>query len=131
MSVARRRLQSEFRSPTIRTARGLGDDMVAFAIRTKIVLGVAAVASLCALPATGWAYTMEQQQACMGDAFRLCSSEIPDVEAVRACMIRRQTELSAGCRVYFRSEPSSRPLANRTARSRKLHRLHERAAIEE
>jgi hypothetical protein len=40
-------------------------------------------------PAAGWAYTYEQQQACMGDAFRLCSSEIPDIERVKACMVHR------------------------------------------
>ena len=69
-----------------------------------------------AWPATGWSYTMEQQNACMGDAFRLCGSEIPDVTRVGACMVRRQTELSPGCRVYFRpQETSVRP---------RRHRIH-------
>ena len=36
----------------------------------------------------GQAYTPEQQQACTGDAFRLCSSDIPDVDRITACMIR-------------------------------------------
>ena len=40
---------------------------------------------------------------CTGDAMRLCSSEIPDVERVTACMIRNKARLSAGCRAYFRT----------------------------
>lgn len=62
-------------------------------------------------PAASWAYTAEQQQACTDDAFRLCSAEIPDVERVTACMVRQQTELSPGCRVYFRPDPPDPPAA--------------------
>jgi hypothetical protein len=57
-------------------------------------------------PAAGWAYTYEQQQACMSDAFRLCSSEIPDIERVKACMVRQQSELSPACRAQFRPQSS-------------------------
>jgi hypothetical protein len=57
-------------------------------------------------PAAGWAYTYEQQQACMGDAFRLCSSEIPDIERVKACMVHRQSELSPACRSQSRPQSS-------------------------
>jgi hypothetical protein len=53
----------------------------------------------------GRAYTPEQQQACTPDAFRLCSSEIPDVDRVTACMIRNKSQLSPGCRAFFRSGP--------------------------
>lgn len=51
------------------------------------------------------AYTQEEQQACSGDAFRLCGPEIPDVDRVTACMIRNQSQLSPECRVFFRPEP--------------------------
>lgn len=51
------------------------------------------------------AYTAEQQQACSPDAFRLCSSEIPDVDRVTACMVRNKSQLSPQCRVFFRSGP--------------------------
>jgi hypothetical protein len=81
--------------------------MNAFAIRIERFAGVILAIGVGAWPATGWSYTMEQQQACMGDAFRLCSYEIPDVSRVTACMVRRQTELSPGCRVYFRQDESS------------------------
>jgi len=56
-------------------------------------------------PGSGYAYTPEQQQACTGDAFRLCNSEIPDVDRVTACMVRNKSQLSPGCRVFFRPGP--------------------------
>ena len=52
-----------------------------------------------------YAYTFEQQQACSGDAFRLCSSEIPDVDRIRTCMIRNKSQLSPQCRAFFRGGP--------------------------
>jgi hypothetical protein len=67
------------------------------------------------------AYTPEQQQACSGDAFRLCSAEIPDVDRVTVCMIAKKSQLSPGCRVFFRPEPepaagpAGRPLSIRPA----------------
>lgn len=57
------------------------------------------------LPTASEAYTAEQQQACSGDAFRLCSSEIPDVDRVTVCMIAKKAQLSPGCRVFFRPGP--------------------------
>ena len=58
------------------------------------------------------AYTPEQQQACTGDAMQLCGEFIPDVDRVTACMIRRKSQLSPGCRVYFREpEPEAIPVA--------------------
>jgi hypothetical protein len=63
------------------------------------------------LPTAGRAYTPEQQQACSGDAFRLCSAEIPDVDRVTVCMIRNKAQLSPECRVFFRPEPAATPIA--------------------
>lgn len=51
----------------------------------------------------GNAYTFEEEQACSGDAFRLCSSEIPDVDRITACMVQKRDQLSPGCRVFFRA----------------------------
>jgi hypothetical protein len=82
--------------------------------------GITLAAALWVWPAAGWAYTAEQQQACMGDAFSLCGSEIPDVQRVTACMVRKQAELSPGCRVYFRPEHT-------VARPARLHRPRKRA----
>jgi hypothetical protein len=64
------------------------------------------------LATAGQAYTPDEEQACTGDAFRLCSSEIPDVDRVTACMVLKKAQLSPGCRVFFRpSEPE--PAATR------------------
>ena len=54
------------------------------------------------------AETAEEQQACTNDAFRLCSAEIPDVDRVTACMVRNQSQLSPGCRVFFRPSEDER-----------------------
>ena len=61
---------------------------------TALTLGLLTTAS--------FAYTQEQQQLCTGDAMRLCSSEIPDVDRVTACMIAKQAQLSDGCKSVFR-----------------------------
>jgi hypothetical protein len=58
--------------------------------------------SLSTLSATGsFAYTAEAQQMCTSDAFRLCSSEIPNISKVTACMIKHRAELSPGCRAVM------------------------------
>jgi hypothetical protein len=88
---------------------------------------LAAALSLAMLPTASEAYTPEQQQACSDDAFRLCSAEIPDVDRVTVCMVRNKSQLSPGCRVFFRSEPeegvtpvaAGRPLGITPAASRK------------
>jgi len=81
-------------------------------------LGVALALSI--LPTAGYAYTQEEQAACQPDAFRLCSSEIPDVDRVTACMVAKKSQLSPQCRAFFRSgpepseaatAPAGRPLA--------------------
>jgi hypothetical protein len=70
----------------------------------------------------GSAYTPEQQQACTGDAFRLCGPEIPDVDRVTVCMIRNRSQLSPGCRMFFRpgpeevaAAPAGKPMAIKPA----------------
>jgi hypothetical protein len=36
---------------------------------------------------------------------RLCSSEIPDVERVTACMAQKRAQLSDGCKAVFQYVP--------------------------
>ena len=62
----------------------------------SLALGFAAIASL--VSTSSFAFTAEAQQMCTGDAFRLCSSEIPDIPKITACMIKHRADLSAGCR---------------------------------
>ncbi len=70
---------------------------------SHVQLGVmfAATLSFSMLPTAGHAYTQDEQQACSGDAFRLCSSEIPDVDRITVCMIRNKSQLTPGCRAFF------------------------------
>jgi hypothetical protein len=76
-----------------------------------IRFGLVLMSTLAAVLFTGiaHAYSPEQQQACSGDAMRLCGSELPNIERITACMIAKRSALSPGCRVYFRSSaPSAR-----------------------
>jgi hypothetical protein len=70
---------------------------------------VAAAFAFALLPSAGYGYTPEEQQACSGDAFRLCGSDIPDVDRITACMIRNKSQLSPSCRVFFRAGPEPEP----------------------
>ena len=45
--------------------------------------------------------TAEQRAACMPDAFRLCSSYIPDAAGVEHCLRQRRSDLSEACRAVF------------------------------
>jgi hypothetical protein len=45
---------------------------------------------------------------CTGDAFRLCSSEIPNIPKITACMIKHKSDLSAGCRTVMDKELAQR-----------------------
>jgi hypothetical protein len=66
---------------------------------------IAVTFALAALSTAAQAYSQEQEQMCTGDAMRLCSSEIPDVERVTACMVQRRAQLSDGCRAVFHYVP--------------------------
>jgi hypothetical protein len=45
--------------------------------------------------------TPEQQAACASDAFRLCSSYVPDPTEVAGCLRQKRSELSGACRSVF------------------------------
>jgi hypothetical protein len=65
----------------------------------KVSLALALTASFAAVSSTAsFAFSAEAQQRCTGDAFRLCSSEIPNIPKITACMIKHRSDLSAGCR---------------------------------
>lgn len=68
-----------------------------------VVIAIAAVASAKAAETT-----YAQRLACTPDALRLCASEIPDIDAVKACMVANKANLSAACRATFRRETASR-----------------------
>jgi len=73
-------------------------------------LAAATVLAFGMLTTASFAYTQEQQQLCSGDAMRLCSSEIPDVDRVTACMVQKRAQLSDGCKsVFHKMEPAPTP----------------------
>jgi len=68
----------------------------------KVGLALALVASFSALSSrASFAFSAEAQQMCSGDAFRLCSSEIPNIPKITACMFKHRSELSTGCRAVM------------------------------
>jgi hypothetical protein len=74
--------------------------------RAGLVLAVAV--SIAALGSTSsFAFSSEAQQMCTGDAFRLCSSEIPNIPKITACMIKNRSNLSAGCRTVLDREAAA------------------------
>jgi hypothetical protein len=68
-------------------------------------LMIATAFTFAMLTTASQAYTPEQEQMCTGDAMRLCSSEIPDVDRVTACMIQKRSSLSDGCKAVFQYTP--------------------------
>ena len=80
---------------------------------TAFALGFAAVVSALSSSA-GSAYTAEAQQMCTGDAFRLCSAEIPNIPAVTACMIKHRADLSPGCRSVMDKDMTKDPAKGAT-----------------
>lgn len=87
----------------------LGD---AFFMTRTIASFFKTTASLLAFAATaiviqtspGLAFSSEAQQMCSGDAMRLCSSEIPDIPRIKACMVRNRAHVSPGCRAVMDRE---------------------------
>jgi hypothetical protein len=53
---------------------------------------------------SSFAFSEEARAQCTGDAFRLCSSEIPNIPAITACMMKHRSELSSGCRTVMDKE---------------------------
>ena len=75
-------------------------------------LALSAIAALSTIPSTAsLAFTAEAQQMCSGDALRLCSSEIPNIPKITACMMKHRADLSAGCRAVM-----DRDLAQKSSR---------------
>ena len=78
--------------------------MTAYLTRTIRQAGIvlAFAVSFAAVSATpGFAFSSEAQQMCSGDAFKLCSDEIPNIPKITACMVSKRSSLSSGCRTVL------------------------------
>lgn len=63
--------------------------------RISLALAVATISTAAV------AQSNEDQQACMNDAFRVCSATIPDRARTTACMVQHKAELSAACQMVM------------------------------
>jgi hypothetical protein len=45
--------------------------------------------------------TAAQRTACMGDAFRFCSADIPNVSRIETCLLQNRDRLSPACQAQF------------------------------
>jgi hypothetical protein len=70
-------------------------------IRQTSLAAAFAVTFFALSPSASFAFSAEAQQMCTGDAFRLCSSEIPNIPAITACMYKHRADLSPGCRTVM------------------------------
>ncbi|CAM2159308.1 Cysteine rich repeat protein (plasmid) [Pararobbsia alpina] len=73
-----------------------------------LVLGAVACCTAFAAASAHADQRDDESRACRGDAFKLCSSEIPDEDKIATCMKQHVNELSAQCRVYFVSKKMSK-----------------------
>ena len=71
--------------------------------RASLILTIATTMSVFTAHQS-FAFSAEAQQMCTGDAFKLCSSEIPSIPKVTACMISHRAQLSSGCRAVMDKE---------------------------
>lgn len=46
--------------------------------------------------------TAEERSACMGDAFRFCAGDIPNVSKIEACLDSKKAELTPACAAEFK-----------------------------
>jgi hypothetical protein len=51
--------------------------------------------------------TTGQRTACMGDAFRFCSAEIPNVSRIETCLLQNRERLHPACQAQFENAGNS------------------------
>jgi hypothetical protein len=57
--------------------------------------------------------TSRQREACTPDVFRLCSSDIPNVQRIVACLNRQKSSLSRECRAVMNGDDGGERTARR------------------
>jgi hypothetical protein len=65
----------------------------------RILLAVAF--TVATMSTSAIAQSQEDQQACMNDAFRVCSATIPDRARTTACMVQNKSKLSPACQMVM------------------------------
>ena len=85
----------------------LGDAFFMTRYQTIASLFAFATTAIALQTSPGLAFSSEAQQMCTGDAMRLCSSEIPDISRIRACMVQKKAQVSPGCRAVMDREAAA------------------------
>jgi hypothetical protein len=85
----------------------LGDAFFMTRYQTIVSLFAFATTAIAFQTSPGLAFSSEAQQMCSGDAMRLCSSEIPDIPRIRACMVQKKAQVSPGCRAVMDREAAA------------------------
>ena len=67
--------------------------------------------------------TWEQQMACTPDVWRLCASQIPDVNHIVSCLKDNTPQLSEPCRAVFTSSDNTQAPAQAVRRSDRTARI--------
>ncbi len=70
--------------------------------RSILLLALVALAST-----RGYAASQQDEDACRPEVFRLCTSAIPNEEAIVACLNAHLTDLAAACRAVIDPTPRS------------------------
>lgn len=72
-------------------------------VQMRSTLGVSFVfVSLMFLSAVAWAQgTAQDRSACMGDAFKFCGADIPNVSRIEACLSQNRNGLTPACAAEF------------------------------
>ncbi len=70
-------------------------------MKSTLVTGFVFV-TLVLLSAAAWAQgTSQQRSACIGDVFRFCSADFPDVSKLEASLCHNRAQLSPACAAEF------------------------------
>jgi hypothetical protein len=93
----------------------------------RLTLAIALTVS--ALSTAAFAQSAEDQQACMNDAFRVCSATIPDRARTTACMVQKKSQLSAACQaVMAKYAPPEAAPVQAAADNKPTHSIPARSA---
>ena len=94
-SLAIEQREAHMTATRISTIRTIG-------LTLGLALSISTVTTL-----SSFAFSSKARQMCTGDAFRLCSSEIPNIARITACMRRNKANVSQGCRAVMDQEDAA------------------------
>src|SRR5436305_5021814 len=77
-------------------------------------ISLAVALTLATMSTAAIAQSSEDQQACMNDAFRVCSATIPDRNRTIACMVQHKAELSQACQMVMAKYSPAQPTPAQT-----------------